>query len=333
VKITELPEPSKCVLVTGAGGAIGSALVQRLVAHGLRVRAMVRQQQQGETLRLQGVEVFYGDLDDPTTLRNLCTECSVVYHCAARLVSSRRQGFHATNIEGTRQMIKQAQLAQVARFVYLSSVAVYGYPDTLSVAEDHPWQATNDPYCQSKQAAERLLWEASKALPMTVVRPGDVFGPQQGTWTTRLVHLICAGLLYPPMSSSVLNPVYIDNLVDALLIVGHHSNAVGEAFNIVDGFSIPTREYIASLAVLAKRPSYPIPPFVLRGTATLLECQARLRGSRPVVTRDAAEFLLHHTTFCNAKARDRLSWSPRVGFEEGMRITSKWLLQQGLIPG
>jgi len=291
----------------------------------MEVRGLARSPDKARGLQRLGIEVVFGDLSRPDSLRGLLDDCAVVYHTAAKLTGRERAEFHTVNVQGTAALLEEAHKAHIERFVHLSSVAVYGYPHAGNISETHPWQDTTDPYCQTKQEAERVVWSASDRLSITIVRPGDVFGPRQRIWTDQFFRLIRKGLVHPPIGTAMLNPVYIDNLLDALLILGEHPAAMGEAFNVVDGTPIPMSEYIRYLARIAKRRVISIPPFVLRITASALEFQAYLRRIEPFTTRSAAEFLLHDTTFSNDKVHNQVGWSPAVGWDEAMRRTVEWL--------
>lgn len=331
-QMTSPPKLLKRVCVTGATGSIGSLLVQRLIDAGAQVRALARRPDRAQHLYSLDIEVVFGDLSQPDSLRDLLNGCSMIYHTAAKLTGRDRAEFYTVNVRGTSALLEEARRAHVERFVHLSSIAVSGYPHAKNVSENYPWQSTTDPYCSTKQEAERLVWAASDQLPVTIVRPGDVIGHQQRIWTVQLVRLVSAGLLHPPIGDSMLNPVYIDNLLDALLVLGEHPAAIGEVFNVVDGTPVPMHVYIRHLARLSKRRVIPVPPFMLLIIASMLEYQARLRRVEPLVTRTAAEFLLHDTTFSNEKVRKRVGWSPAVGWDEAMRRTAHWLRKEHLIP-
>lgn len=324
--------PCGCVCVTGANGSIGAALVRRLVAQGIRVRALVRSPDRRAALQGLDVEFAYGDLARPETLHGALDGCATVYHTAAKLTGADLPAYAAINVDGTEALVDEARRVGANRFVHVSSIAVYGYPDARDVVEDYPWQRTDDPYAATKQGAERAVWAASPHLPVAVARPGDVVGPGQGVWTVMLIQQARRGLLQPVRGAGVLNPVYIDNLLDGLLLVGAHPAAVGQAFNLVDGVPLPMNDYIRYLARLTRRRPVTLPRAVVTRIAWLLEATARRRNVEPQVTRASVDFLFHRTTFSNARAQGVLGWRPHVSWDDAMRRTEAWLQAQGLIP-
>jgi nucleoside-diphosphate-sugar epimerase len=321
--------------ITGATGSIGFALAKRLSDSGTPIRAMVRDMGRAEQLRpLANVELVPGDLARPGSLRGLLDGCGVVYHCAAKILGSDPAAYQAINVGGTMALLDEAMRAGVKRFVYISTIAVYGFDHAENITEDYAWPITSNLYSLTKQAAERAVWAVADRLPVVIARPGDTVGPNQYSWTVQFVERITQGLLRPPLKSEsgTLNPVYIDNLVDALLLLGTHPAAVGQAFNVVDGTPILMCDYIRLLAQMAGRRVFPVPAALIKGAAMLLALTARLRGREAMATPESVRFLLHKATFSAEKLRSTLRWSPAVSWEEGLRRTEVWLRSEGYIP-
>lgn len=327
--MTELHKP---ILITGATGSIGSALTRRLSASGQPVRALARSAARAGVLRaLPGVEIFEGDLTRPATLRGCADGCGLVYHLGAKITGSDRAAFQAVNIGGTRALIAEAVRARVQRFVYASTITVYGFREAENIDEDFPWTTESLPYVATKQEAERSVRSSAGRLPLVVARLGDVYGPGQYVWTINFIEKINSNIMHPPTdgSSGTLNPVYIDNLIDALLLLGTHSAAVGQIFNVVDGTPIPASDYIRRMARMAGKNPFAVPGFVLTGAASLLSILSKLRG-RESDTEGAAILLAKHT-FSADKIRGMLGWQPAVGMDEAFRRTEVWLREVGKI--
>lgn len=324
----------KPVFITGATGSIGGALARRLSESGQAVRALVRSPRRAAVLQgLPNVETVPGDLTRPESLKGCLQGCSLVYHSAARLMGSNQAASQAVNVDGAQALIDEAVRAGVERFIDISSVAVYGYGQAEGIGEEHPWSKSDLLYAATKQEAERIVQAAGDKIPVAIARPGDVYGPGQSTWTIGLIEKLYQGVLQPPTdkASGNLNPVYIDNLIDALVLLGTHPAAVGQAFNVVDGTPIRTSDYIRRLARMAGRRVIPVPAFALRGAAYALATADRLRGREASVSPGDVEFLLHKCSFSNAKIRSVLGWTPAVGFEEAFRRTEAWLRAEGYI--
>lgn len=324
----------KPILVTGATGSIGSALVKRLSISGQRVRALVRNPERAAALRaIANVEIVPGDLSQPASLRGCAEGCSLVFHCAAKLSGSDRAAFEAVNVDGTQALVDEAARAGVKRFVHASTIAVYGFSAAQDITEEAPWPVTDWPYIVTKREAERRVRAAAAQIPVTIARFGDVVGPGQYAWTVSFIEKINQGLLRPPLDahSGLLNPVYIDNLLDALLLLSTHPAAPGQAFNVVDGAPIRVSDYIRRLAQMAGKRPFAVPAFVFKGGALLLMWADLLRGREASATPQEVQYLLHKATISNEKARTLLGWAPAVGLEEAFQRIEQWLRQDGYI--
>ena len=325
----------KTILVTGATGSIGSALVKRLSESGQSVRAVVRNPDRAATLRsMANIEIVPGDLSKPDSLRGCAEGCSQVYHCAAKLSGSNRAAFYAINVIGTQELINEAVRSNVERFIYASTIAVYGLSEAENITEEFPWPKCDLPYIETKQEAERMVWKAAEQIPITVARFGDVVGPGQYTWTISFIEKINQGLLKPPMDadSGFLNPVYIDNLVDALLLMSAHPAAPGQAFNVVDGTPIRISDYIRRLTQMAGKRTFALPAIALKGAAALLMGKDLLRGREALITPGVINMLLHKATINADKIRVVLGWTPAINQEEAFRRTEQWLRREGYLP-
>jgi nucleoside-diphosphate-sugar epimerase len=325
-------DPSTLVCVTGAAGSVGSRLVAELTSKGVPVRAVVRKREQAERLPYPGVEAVEADFTEPDTLRGILEGCSIVYNLAAKTSGTSWAGYYTTTVRGTEALVEEARRAGVGRFIQMSSGTVYGFPHAKNVAEDFPWKTSEDPYSWSKQAVERVVWGASRHLEVAVARPADIIGPGQTLWIANLARLVKQGLLQPPMHSGIMNPVYIDDVINGLVLMGRHPSAAGQAFNFVSETPVLMSTHIRALAKIMKRRVVPIPPFVLKTAVTLTEYRARARGIEPFATAKSVDFLFHDVTFSNAKAKRVLAWYPTLDWKEGMRRSARWLREEGIAP-
>lgn len=327
-------ESRRPVLVTGATGSIGSVLVKRLSDTGHSVRAVVRNPDRAAYLRnMPDVEVVFGDLDRPDSLRGCMQNCSLVYHCAAKLGGSDWAEARATNAGGTQAVIDEAVRAHVERLIYASTIGVYGLSKAEIISEETPWSKYNQPYFTTKQEAERIVWRAMDQIPITIARLGDVVGPGQYTWTTDIIQRMNKGLFQPPLDSEggFLNPVYIDNLVDALLLMGVHPAAPGQIFNVVDGTPIRAGDYYRRLAQMAGKQLTPLPVILLKGASTILMGYDLLRGRKASVSPGSVDYLLRKGKIYPNKLQSILGWAPAIPQEEAFRRTEQWLRQEGHI--
>jgi nucleoside-diphosphate-sugar epimerase len=309
-------------------------LVKRFNESGQIVRAVVRNPDRAAALRsMANVEIFPGDLSKPDSLRGCADGCSQVVHCAAKLSGSNRAAFYAINVTGTQALINEAVRARVERFIYASTIGVYGFSEVENITEEFPWPKCNLPYIATKQEAERVVWTAAEQIPVTVARFGDVVGPGQYVWTINLIEKINQGVLKPPTeaASGILNPVYIDNLVDSLLLLSTHPAAPGQAFNVVDGTPIRTSDYIRRLTQMTGKRTFALPAIALKGAAALLMLSDLLRGREASVTPGSINYLLHKATINAEKIRIVLGWTPSINQEEAFRRTEQWLRDEGYL--
>jgi nucleoside-diphosphate-sugar epimerase len=326
-------ENPKPVLVTGATGSIGSVLVKRLSETGQSIRVVVRDPDRAANLqRLPNVEIVPGDLSRPDSLRNCAEGCSQVYHCAAKLASPDWEGSRVTNVSGTQAIIAEAARAGVERLIYASTIGVYGLSKAENITEETPWSKYNEPYFTTKQEAERVVWQAVDKIPLTIARLGDVMGPGQHVWTVDPIQKIKRGLFSRPLDSEsgFLNPIYIDNLVDALLLMGVHPAAPGQIFNVVDGAPIRTGDYFRRLAQMAGKQLTALPAILMKGaTAVLVEVDL-LRG-RETSFYGGIDYLLRKGKIYPNKIQSLLGWTPAILQEEAFRRTEQWLRQEGYV--
>jgi nucleoside-diphosphate-sugar epimerase len=325
---------TKPILVTGATGSVGSALVQRLAASGTPVRALVRDPGRAQKLlSLGNVELVVGDLTRPESLRGCAEGCSKVFHSAALLTSLDWKANSAANVGGSGAILEEAIAAKVERFIHLSTIGVYGFTKADDVTEEFPLPPCDYPYFSTKQEADCLVWAARERIPVVIARVGDVVGPGVATWSIGFIKQIGQGLMFPPVrhDSGYINPVYIDNLVDALLLLGGHPAAPGQVFNVVDGTPLPMDDFIRRMAQMAGKRLPSLPGWLIKGAAAVVMTSQRLGGREPTVSPKAANMLLNKITISGEKLRKVTGWKPAVGLDEGFQRTEAWLHQAGYL--
>lgn len=329
-----LPPP---ILLTGITGFMAGHLAQRLLAEGAAVRGTVRRPQAfevSETAKLlRGSEVVPADLLDPEALRSAAQGCRAVVHIAAWTGGaelSDAEGLRV-NIEGTRNVLAAAQAAGVERFVYLSSVAVYGINRAPLIDESMPTPAVGQAYPDSKIVAEKLVRESG--LPFVIIRPASTYGPRGSAWTVGPIEQIKAGrLVLLGADQGLVTPGYIDNVVDGLLLALGHPAAVGEAFNLCDDRAVTYREFYLAYARMLGLDRLPTVPgwFALLARSAPASVARRLLG-RPAVGPWSLHFRRNPAQFSVAKAKRLLGYAPQVDFAEGMRRTAAWLRREGYL--
>ena len=320
------------VLITGASGFIGSALSRRLAPRpDLHVTGLVRQKEKGDFLLELGAAVAVGDVRDDTTMTELFSaHFDIVCHVAAWLNGSPRKNYHLVNVTATKRLLSLAETARVARFIYTSSIMVYGLHDSIDVLENAILAPYGDDYGDTKIEAEAIVQEASRRgrIETCIVRPGMVYGPQSQAWTVQIIDWGKRGLM--PMVDNGRGsafPVYIDNLIDLLELCIDHPDAANSTFNAVDDGPITFNEFLGSYMSMIPTTR------ALRLSGSPLKTLAKLLSF--VSPGRSLPYLIHQLTqtgqIQNEAAKTKLGWQPAVSLRDGMARTEAWLRASGYI--
>jgi nucleoside-diphosphate-sugar epimerase len=328
----------KC-LVTGASGSVGCRIVKRLLEEGHSVRGLVRRTSDLRNLETDRIEHCYGDMTDPDSLREAVRGVEWIFHAAAPVDDwVPASVFHQVNVEGSRHLIDACEGTDLKRLVFVSSVNVYGVQPPARTDEETPYHPCGIAYCDTKIRAEKMFLEAHKrtGLPVTILRPANVWGPTAKAWTVRPVEKLLAGKVrLIDHGSGAFNSTYVDNFADACLLAAEKPEAVGEAFIATDGFpDLRMKDFFDSLADLVgvARVEKSVPKPVALGIGWCAETVAKITGGRPFITRFVIEMLTKGCHYDTRKLREVLGFRPRYSIEEGMALTKEWLMEQKVIP-
>ncbi len=326
-------------VITGATGLLGSHIAEQLRESGERVRALVRPTSDTNFLKQLGVELAFGDLNDPASLPGVLAGADVVYHCAARVGDwGPWRVFQREIIDATAHLLNACRTAGVGRVLHVSSIIVYGHPQIRDArfTEDEPlgqnlwlW----DYYCQAKVRAEQLCRQYQGDL--TIVRPSWIYGPRDRTTLPRILKALDAGrVAIIGRGDNLLNIVYAGDVAEGAIRAATNSRAKGEAYNLSSGGEITQDEFLNLLAEGLGRPpirghvSY---QFAYWGGFVSEVIGRMIRMRRPPhLTRYAVAVIGRSTRFSIAKAHDHLGWQPRVDIREGVRRTLEWYRKESL---
>lgn len=308
----------KRVLVTGAGGFIGSHLSERLVEAGANVKALVHYNSLGtwgwldQTLIRNNIEVVAGDIFDRDSVGQAMKGIEVVFHLAALIAIP--YSYHTplsyvhTNVEGTLNVLQAAREQEVERVVHTSTSEVYGSARYVPIDEAHPLQGQS-PYAASKIGADKLAeaFHLSFNLPVVTVRPFNTFGPRQSARAvvpTIVIQCLNGervrlGNLHPTRDLN-----YVTNIVEGFLLAASMPAAVGRTINLGTGQNISVGDLVRLVARMLGRP------------VVIEEDPQRVRPDGSEV-----ECLLADNTL----ARTVLGWEPTIRLEEGLQRTIEWM--------
>lgn len=303
------------ILLTGAGGFIGSHLAEELVRRNFEVRAFVHY----NSMSSQGwldtsppeirkhLDVFAGDIRDPNGVRTAMKDCDAVLHLAALIAIP--YSYHSpdtyveTNIRGTLNVLQAARDFEVSQVLHTSTSEVYGTAQVVPITEDHRLQGQS-PYSASKIGADQLAlsFERSFGTPVTVVRPFNTYGPRQSARAVipTIITQIAAGQRAIKLGS--IHPTrdfnFVADTVGGFLAALETKAGIGEVINIGSGFEISIGDIAQMIAEL------------MGAKIEIEQDDIRVRPERSEVDRLWAS---------NAKAQELLGWSPRFAGVEGLR--------------
>lgn len=277
-------------------------------------------------------DVVAGDVTEPGSWQAHAAGSDVVIHTAA-IVSMRVDDPGAVwraNVVGTRHALDAAVRAGAGRFVHLSSVAVFGFDFPDQVDERFPVQPAGVPYVETKIASEQhvLQAHAERRIDVTVIRPGDVYGPGSGAWAVLPVKLIRARRFTLPRGGrGIFSPVYVDDLVAGIEAAATSGAAAGQVITLSGGVGVTNREFFGRYADELGVRLLTVPmPVALAGAAVLQRV-----GSDPDINPRAVRFMDRRGTYSIAKAARLLGWRPQVPVAGGLDRTVDWLRAEGLL--
>jgi dTDP-glucose 4,6-dehydratase len=310
----------KRVLVTGAGGFIGSQLVERLLAEGAQVRAFVRYNSRADSGYLRYVppalsgnlEVMAGDLREWQTIRQAVRDCEIVFHLGA-LISIPYSYHHPyevaeVNFMGTLNILMACRYLDVKRLVHTSTSEVYGTARRVPIDESHPLQGQS-PYSASKIGADKLAesFFCSYDLPVVTVRPFNTFGPRQtarAVIPTIISQALGTCTIHLGNLSTKRDFNYVSDTVRGFLLAAEAPGVEGQVFNLGTGQEISIGEIAQKIIGMVGNP------------VKIVVDPERLRPEPSEVMRLLSD---------NCLARERLGWQPEVSLEEGLEQTIGWV--------
>ena len=321
----QMPEIPTSVFITGANGFIGQALAARYRALGCDVKGMDMQAD-------PALNVIAGNIVQPGTWADHAKGCDLFIHTAAVVsLAADWDTYREVSINGTRKALDVAIESGATRFVHFSSIAAMGVDYLQGADETAPVVVGEDyRYGVTKGASEHVVLAAHAAGEMacTIIRPGDVYGPGSRAWLLEPLKMARSGqFILPDQGRGRFTPVYIDDLLDGVMLAAGLKEGIGQIFILAGESSVSCHEFFsyhwAWAGKTKKIPSFPL-------TLTLAMTQALSKLNRVLkkpseVTPDAMLMFSRKGGFSITKAKNKLGYCPKVSLEEGMQSSEKWL--------
>ena len=310
----------KKVLITGAGGFIGSHLTEKMVSLGANVRAFVRYNSRNDWGLLEmspegvkkDIDVIMGDLGDTSAINEAIKGVDIVFHLGA-IISIPYSYLHPretieTNVMGTLNVLKAGMEHSVQRIVHTSTSEVYGTAQYLPIDEKHPLQGQS-PYSASKIGADKIAesFFRSYDLPVVTVRPFNTYGPRQSARAiipTIITQMLTSDIVRVGSTHPKRDFTYIDDTIDGFIKTVEREGILGEAINIGSNIEISIGDLIEKIKSITGK------------EVEVKTEEVRVRPKKSEVLRLCAD---------NSKARELLGWEPKTSLDEGLKSTIAWI--------
>lgn len=324
----------KKVLITGATGFIGSHLVERNLREGNQIRILaLPDDPKAKEYEAQGNEVVYGDIRDYRTVEKAAEGVQIVFHLAAVVTDwAPDELFKQINIGGMQNICKASLKHGVERFVEVSTNDVFGLREDVLIDETFDYSYWGESYPDTKLEATKIVWEYhKKGLPVSMVYPCWVYGPGDLTFVPLIADAIKKGELVFWRKDVIVWPAYVENVVDLLMVISEHPQAMGQGFLVHDGVSDTFQNFSAKIAesIGEKNPKLRIPYWAAYTVSWGMELiwKALSKKSRPLLTTYTVKNLGSRLRFSIRKAKKILGWVPPVSYQEGFEKAMGWLKQ------
>lgn len=324
------------VLVTGATGFTGKRLTEILLQRGYEVRVIIRDKNRFAIPADEKLEVIIGDLRNPKDVDHAVKGIQIIFHVAAlyRTAGAEPQKYWDTHVKATENLLNSAYRASIKKFIHASTVGIHSHIENPPANENydvHP----GDIYQLTKWEGEKKAKEFHEktGLPLVIIRPTPIYGPGD----MRLLKLFkIASKKYSIILGSgeiFYHMVYVDDLVDGMILAAESNISSGEAFIIGGDGYISLNNMLNLISKNLKKESkiihLPATPFQVLGT--LCEKICIPLGINPPIYRRRVDFFTKSRAFDISKAKKMLNYSPKISLEEGLSRTAEWYKNEGLI--
>ncbi|MCK4853066.1 MAG: NAD-dependent epimerase/dehydratase family protein [Bacteroidales bacterium] len=313
---------AKRIFITGASGFIGKSVVERLIREDYQLSLLLLPNESAEIF--PDMNIIRGDITRPETLAGKLSGHDTLIHIAGSVGFQTWEDCLHVNVEGTRNICREALAANIRRFIYMSSVSVYGRVPDIAIAEEQPYKKIRDPYGDTKIEAELLLKQLAResGLEVTILRPTAVYGQGDNKFLPKLMENLRSGKFR--MMGDGNHSVDLVNVIDVAESVSlalQKDDSIGQTYNIANEQNPSWNEFLKVVAGEMNLPytsSY-ISYKIAYRIAGLMELMSRITGKPPRLSRYAVRLVGRQYNYVIDKAKDELGFRPSVKLLDGIR--------------
>lgn len=324
------------VLVTGATGFVGGALVDRLLKQRWQVTAFVRRGSKIVSLKRKNVKLVFGDITDSTSVKKAVKGIDVVFNSAAALPHHKLadSSYWKVNVDGVKNVMEAAKTWGVKRVVHISTVGIFGATSRRGVGEKAR-PKLSDIYSITKLEGEKIAWKyVREGLPVVIIRPTIAYGPGD----TRPGFLDLFVLIKKGMFISIgkgnnfFHTIYLENLVDALMLAAVRKSAVGQDFIIGDEPCPTMGQIVETIAKVQgkKLPGFYLPKRLALMTGLVFDLAQKFGLPAPLNSR-RVKFITEEKKFRIEKAKRVLGYRAKISLDDGIEKTYDWYRKNGYL--
>lgn len=317
------------IFITGATGFLGGHLINELLGKDNNLTALVleSEKEKAKALEEKGIRVVYGGLEVTESCIDVLRDTDIVYHLAAlmKVEATKEEAYHNNNL-GTKALFDACLDTSIRRFMYFSSVGVYGVTGKIPVSEDHPIaDSFLNHYEWSKTEAEKLVTKSLKenGLPAVIIRPAIVYGPGSVYGTFIVLKLVAEGKLFVIFDDgqALTHLVHAEDVAGAVTYLAEEGE-IGEAYNIADDSIMTVEEAVASISTAAGRkpPKIHVPARIVRPFSRLFGISSQL-----------FEYFIQDHAYDNTKLKKTGYQLRHHRFKDSIKATVAWYRKQGYI--
>ncbi len=330
------------ILITGGTGFTGSHLVKHVLREGHR--AAVLDNQEGimlDELKRLGAEITIGSVTDRDVFERAVEGCDAVYHLAAafRKINVAKSVYDATNIDAMRTLLTVCRNAKVKKIIYCSTQGVHGNIKSLAYNPPVPGDEKSpikpeDYYQHTKYEGEKVAHEFMNDLDITILRPTALYGPGDPGRFLMLYKQVKKGWFpfFGP-GKAFYHPVYVENFCDAFSLAMNHPESRGQTYIIADNEYYQISEIVSKIADImgVKCRMIHLPFYPMYWFSFLVAAVWKLLPGDPPLFPRRVDWYRQNRGFRIDKARRELEYEPRIGLDEGLKITYDWYKQNGYL--